>query len=145
MRVIVTGSRKWTDKAAVWDALNQVYKERGPFRVVHGACSTGADAFAHEWVAVASRLVYVEEEQFPAAWDRGKRAGPERNERMIEAGADLVLAFRSSREAWDFHRGPSKRDSEPMNLLVPPPRHIAEAIARWKPGLWAEENDTPRP
>lgn len=93
MRVIVTGSRKWTDKAAVWDALNNVYKEHGPFRVVHGACSTGADAFAHEWVAVASRLVYVEEEQFPAAWDRGKRAGPERNLRMIEAGADLVLAF----------------------------------------------------
>ena len=94
MRVIVTGSRKWDDKAAVWDALNAIYKEHGPFRVVHGACSTGADAHAHEWVAVASRLVYVEEEQFPAAWKaRGKRAGPERNERMIKAGADLVLAF----------------------------------------------------
>lgn len=94
MRVIVTGSRKWTDKAAVWDALNDVYLEHGPFRLVHGACSTGADAIAHEWYQAAARMVRVEEEQFPAAWDtRGKAAGPERNKRMVEAGADLVLAF----------------------------------------------------
>lgn len=94
MRVIVTGSRKWEDKAAVYDALNSIYMEHGPFVVVHGACSTGADAIAHTWVELANQLVRVGEEQFPAAWEaRGKRAGPERNERMIQAGADLVLAF----------------------------------------------------
>ena len=57
----------------------------------------------------------------------------------------LTPAFRRPQDAWDFYRGPAKRDSEPMNLLVPPPRHIAEAIARWKPGIWAEEHETPRP
>lgn len=94
MRVIVTGSRKWTDKVAVWDALNDVYQEHGPFVLVHGACSTGADAIAHQWYELATRLVRVKEEPFPAAWDaRGKAAGPERNRRMVEAGADLVLAF----------------------------------------------------
>ncbi|MFG3509682.1 SLOG family protein [Streptomyces sp. NPDC047821] len=99
MRVIVTGSRRWSDKAAVWDALNAVYQEHGPFLLVHGDCSTGADAMAREWVEAASRLVQVQEQRFPAAWDywaaRGnaKRAGPERNRRMVEAGADLVLAF----------------------------------------------------
>lgn len=71
------------------------------------------------------------------AWD--SKSGTGRGRFM------LVPAFRRPQDAWDFYRGPAKRDSEPMNLLVPPPRHIAEAIARWKPGLWAEENETPRP
>ncbi|GAA4891110.1 DUF2493 domain-containing protein [Streptomyces coeruleoprunus] len=94
MRVIVTGSRAWTDKTAIWDALNDVHQEHGPFVLVHGACSTGADAIAHEWFQAAARLVRVEEERFLAAWEtRGKAAGPERNKRMVEAGADLVLAF----------------------------------------------------
>lgn len=94
MRVIVTGSRAWADKSAVWDALNDVYKEHGPFVLVHGACSTGADAMAHEWWLAATSLVQVRVDPFPANWKgRGKAAGPERNQRMIEAGADLVLAF----------------------------------------------------
>lgn len=94
MRVIVTGSRAWTDKGAIWDALNDVYLDHGPFTLVHGDCSTGADAIAHEWLQAAARMVRVEEQRFPAAWEaRGKAAGPERNKRMVEAGADLVLAF----------------------------------------------------
>ena len=94
MRIIVTGSRKWNDKVAVWDALNDAYQEHGPFMLVHGGCSTGADAIATEWWRAASRLVGVEMDVFHAAWGaRGKAAGPERNRRMIEAGADLVLAF----------------------------------------------------
>jgi hypothetical protein len=94
VRVLLTGSRKWADKRVVWDALNAVYQEHGPFLLVHGDCSTGADAMAREWVEVASRIVLVDELRFPAAWEaRGKAAGPERNRRMVEAGADLVLAF----------------------------------------------------
>lgn len=31
-----------------------------------------------------SRAVWCE--TYPAAWDRGRRAGPERNQRMIEIG-----------------------------------------------------------
>jgi hypothetical protein len=97
VRVIVTGSRRWSDKAAVWDALNDVYQEFGPFVLVHGACSTGADAMAHEWFEVAARLVRVDEDPFKvtkATWEaRGLKAGPERNERMVKAGAQLVLAF----------------------------------------------------
>ena len=57
----------------------------------------------------------------------------------------LVPAFFKPRDAWDFHRGPAKRDSEPMNMLVPPPAHIAEAVKRWEPGLWGREMDAPRP
>lgn len=94
MRVIVTGSRRWAAKNLVYDALNRVFDESGPFAVVHGACSTGADLAAHEWSTLAGGLLGCTEHRFPAAWaERGKAAGPERNRQMIEAGADLVLAF----------------------------------------------------
>lgn len=94
MRVIVTGSRAWKDEAAVYDALWGAYREHGPFQLVHGACSTGADYYAGLWYRIVGAKLDCAEEKFPAAWAaRGKRAGPERNARMIEAGADLVLAF----------------------------------------------------
>lgn len=97
MRVIVTGSRHWEDRQAVYDALNAVYRTYGPFVLVHGACSTGADAIAHEWYTLASRLVPVTEDPFKvtkAAWEaRGPKAGPERNDRMVKAGGRLLVAF----------------------------------------------------
>lgn len=93
MRVIVTGSRKWQG-GAVYEALWGVYHEHGAFHLMHGACSTGADAHAHHWFDMVGEELGCTEEQFHAAWEtRGKAAGPERNRRMVEAGADLVLAF----------------------------------------------------
>jgi hypothetical protein len=93
MKVIVTGSRKWTDDTVVYDALNDAFKEHGPFMLVHGACSTGADAFAHRWYMIAGQALGCAENRYPANWNMGKGAGPARNVRMVSAGADLVLAF----------------------------------------------------
>jgi|SRR4051812_20957949 hypothetical protein len=91
MRVIVTGSRAWPSEAEVFGALNDVLMEHGPFILIHGACSTGADFFASRW---AKAHPEVAEERFPADWAAyGRRAGPIRNERIVRAGADLVLAF----------------------------------------------------
>jgi YspA, cpYpsA-related SLOG family len=95
-RVIVTGSRRWGDDTAVYDALWTVYHADvgGPFHLMHGACATGADAYADHWDAVAGRYLGCTIERFRADWTRrGRAAGPERNRRMITAGADLVLAF----------------------------------------------------
>jgi hypothetical protein len=75
----------------VYDALNDVLMEYGPFILMHGACGTGADFFASQW---AKAHPEVAEDRFPADWEgRGRAAGPERNKRMVPAGADLVLAF----------------------------------------------------
>lgn len=94
MRIVVTGSRYWVhDDPAVYAALWKVFHEHGPFELRHGACATGADALAATWFRVAGKFVGCTELRFPANWERGPQAGPERNERMIEAGADLVLAF----------------------------------------------------
>ncbi|MFF9268596.1 SLOG family protein [Streptomyces rochei] len=95
VRVIVTGSRAWPDPVRVAHELTQLYLQHGPFTLIHGACSTGADAAAHHWYETAGLDLGCIETKYPAAWDEfGKRAGPIRNKQMIEeASADLVLAF----------------------------------------------------
>lgn len=93
MRVIVTGSRNYEDAGAVFDALDTVHLMHEAFTLVHGACRTGADYWAHIWAGL--RLDRgVTEELHPADWKtHGLSAGPIRNAEMIKAGADLVLAF----------------------------------------------------
>lgn len=96
MRVIVTGSRTWTDRDAVWDRLDKL---PSPVTIVHGACATGADSWAHDWVRTRKLVFfgYVTEETHPADWaEHERRAGPIRNSKMAAAGADLCIAFRSA-------------------------------------------------
>lgn len=100
IRILVTGSRTWTDKHAIATAITEVLRERcsggevdfltGNAVVVHGHCPTGADRLADEWC----RANFIEVERHPADWDTfGKRAGYLRNASMVEKGADICLAF----------------------------------------------------
>lgn len=126
-RVIVTGSRNWASEDLVWEALAFVCAEHlpdgGTLTVVHGACPTGADYFAHTWFGLPNDPEYVEvEEPHPADWFRAcdancyhrprpdgrcAMAGHIRNQEMVDLGADLVLAFplpgprTRSRGTWD--------------------------------------------
>lgn len=93
MRVIVAGSGRWTNDLAVYTALNEVFRAHGPFQLIHNASSIGAAAMAHHWFEVSGRGLGCDESPCPANWDRGSEAIPECNRRMVEAGADLVLAF----------------------------------------------------
>lgn len=117
VRVLVTGSRAWDDRKAIEDALldawhdavQTVSPEVGVV-VVHGDCPAGADAIAKQW-ATDNGLSH---EPHPADWSepcpdnclsRPHRktsrkhgeycplAGHRRNQRMVDLGADLVLAF----------------------------------------------------
>lgn len=75
-RILVTGSRDWSDQQAVYGALADIIRELPADReviIVHGACPTGADHMAHEWA-------------------RGYGAVIE-NGLMVVAGADICLAF----------------------------------------------------
>lgn len=92
-RVIVTGGRTYKDVIAVYDALDAAK----PSLVVQGGAN-GADRLAREWAHVHK----VECVTFAASWkDYGHAAGPIRNAAMIEAGADLVLAFPGGRGTAD--------------------------------------------
>lgn len=81
-----------------------------------------------------------------AAREAGQHLAWDSKSGLGEGRFMLAPAFFKPRDAWDFFRGPTKRETDPMNLLVPPPAHIAEAVKRWEPGLWATEyHDAPRP
>lgn len=89
-RILVTGSRNWTDRDAIYMAL-ATYTFLPGTVIVHGACPTGADAIAGEW---ARETIGFFEEAHPADWStHGKAAGPKRNQAMVDLGADICLAF----------------------------------------------------
>jgi YspA, cpYpsA-related SLOG family len=90
LRVLITGSRDWTDEQQVRDDL-ELLLMLADLTVVHGACPTGADAHAHAW---CQQYPDVAEEQHPADWAMyGRAAGPCRNVVMVGTGADLCLAY----------------------------------------------------
>ncbi|MGV9891654.1 DciA family protein [Streptomyces sp. NPDC003395] len=100
IRILVTGSRTWTNTRLVDDALlnawhdaTQVYGPGTAIVVVHGACPRGADSYADAWATRQDRQ-YVSVEPHPADWkEHGRGAGFRRNAEMVQCGADLCLAF----------------------------------------------------
>ena len=94
-RLLICGSRTWTDAARIHDELTFAcarlgIREPAELTIVHGACPKGADKIADDWAKEAG----AEIERWPADWDAfGKGAGPRRNEQMAQAGAALCLAF----------------------------------------------------
>ncbi len=94
-RVLVTGSRDWTDKTLIEFELEAIDtrwadREYEEITLVSGACPTGADLMAEE---IAKELGWTIE-QHPADWGKfGKSAGPRRNAEMVNLGADWCLAF----------------------------------------------------
>jgi hypothetical protein len=92
--ILVTGSRDYADRRAVWHGLSDRLIKHGPFILRHGACPTGADWMAHEWWVVRGQRAGVIEDPHPADWKtHGKPAGFIRNAEMVALGADEALAF----------------------------------------------------
>lgn len=100
VRVLITGSRKFTDRSIIANALTAVFRAHGGARliVVHGAAN-GADSIAG---AIArANPEHLVEERHPANWrpdpanpskvDRA--AGVKRNAAMVSLGTDVCLAF----------------------------------------------------
>ncbi len=89
IRVIVTGGRNYADRAHVRRVICELHAERGIATLVQGG-ATGADTLA----AQEARRLGIEVVTVKADWRRnGKGAGPERNQRMVDRGADLLVAF----------------------------------------------------
>jgi hypothetical protein len=110
-RLMVTGSREWTNRDLMRTALFTVYQEHPAAVLIHGGAA-GADTMAHQlWTSSTSESPEV----FDADWDgpcdpgfcrpghrKPRRFGPgtwcpaagnRRNRRMLATGPGLVLAF----------------------------------------------------
>ncbi len=91
LRILITGSRYWSD----WIKLADVLKRYASYStdevvIVHGDCPTGADQLAEQWATERK----IRTEKHPAKWEKyGKAAGPKRNQKMVDLGADICIAF----------------------------------------------------
>lgn len=109
MRILVTGSRDWTDWRTLNLALIETAKSDRDVTLVHG-CARGTDSLA----AAAARKLGWQVEDHPADWNAPCRAscgprdhrrpgrggveycpaaGDYRNQAMVDQGADVCLAF----------------------------------------------------
>ena len=111
MRVLVCGSRGWTDYDAILRRLSQI--QEGP-TIVHGAAG-GADTMADR----AARTLKLPIERYPADWATyGKRAGFIRNEQMLDTGVGLVIAFWDGQSRGTQHAIESaKRRGIPVEVI----------------------------
>jgi hypothetical protein len=101
-RVLVCGGRDYSDRDAVFGALDLVRDACSPLTVIQGG-ATGADALAREWCARQPNIHMINE---PADWrTHGRAAGPIRNQRMLdEHKPNVVIAFAGGRGTADMVR-----------------------------------------
>ena len=101
LRVLLTGSRHWTDSEQVFHDLTALLhtEELRVLTVVHGNGLIGAEraakefcAFWRPWLMFTTRDV-IEEVHEPAWAAYGPRAREEGNTGMVACGADLCLAY----------------------------------------------------
>lgn len=86
MRILVCGDRNWTN----YDLIHKVLSNYPSTDIIVQGGARGADRMASD--AALSFGMVVEE--YPADWETyGKKAGPIRNQTMLNTGIDLVLAF----------------------------------------------------
>lgn len=109
-RILITGSRTWTDRVSVARPIMRLISELCPMLldengnpdrrdtsglvIVHGAAK-GADLLAAEWAEGCTPPIRTESHPVTRAdWEEfGRGAGYRRNARMVELGADACAAF----------------------------------------------------
>lgn len=110
-RVIIAGSREFTDKQRLFNACDKVLDKIGPFEVVSGGAK-GADTLGEDYGFSRGLMV----NRFPALWEKeGKPGGHHRNNRMAWFGTHLV----------DFYNGYSPGSKQMIG------RAQAEGLADW--------------
>lgn len=102
MRILITGSRNWRDRHAIAIALRDYLRGAPadpPVVIVHGSQCTEdrktGELYGADYLSDEVALTWgFDRDPHPADWDRyGKRAGPIRNQAMVDLGANVCLAF----------------------------------------------------
>ena len=96
-RVLITGSREWSNRTIMQDALREIrVRADGKRMVIIQGEARGADRMAKGFAMRSDNADY---EGYPANW--GSRsagtyrpdAGLKRNQEMVDTGADVCVAF----------------------------------------------------
>ena len=83
MRLVVTGGRDFRDKEYVYECLDRIHRDRPITTLIQGG-ATGADSLAYQW-AISKNILSISEPIYYADSVRyGGRAGPRRNQRMLD-------------------------------------------------------------
>ena len=91
MKVLVCGDHNWKSGTMILNRLKQLPKDT---IIIHGGCR-GADTIAGECAKTLGFSTWV----FETKWEQfGKAARPIRNQAMLDAGPDLVIAFHDDLE-----------------------------------------------
>lgn len=89
MRVLIFGSRHWENTKLIADIVKDLKNKYGDIIIIEGGCR-GADYCGK----VAAWLTHTKYEEYKADWSIGKKAGPLRNQRMIDEGKpDVAYCF----------------------------------------------------
>ncbi len=87
--VIVCGGRDYANRDSVFTVLDSIHNCTRIDLLIHGGAK-GADTLAGDWAHSRSVRLIV----FAADWHKhGRAAGPMRNQKMAETGANLLVAF----------------------------------------------------
>jgi hypothetical protein len=100
VRVIISGDRNWTCSDLARRVIARLVARHGEVEIIHGDARGVDSAFAD-----AAREAGCGVFPYEALWEKhGKRAGPIRNQAMVDAGAEFVIAVHRSL-AWSRGTG----------------------------------------
>lgn len=90
MRVLVCGGRDYRDFDFVCKVLNELHESGDPITEILYGGANGADTMAASWAISKG----IDRTKYDANWELyGASAGPRRNQQMVDAKPDLVVAF----------------------------------------------------
>lgn len=121
-RLLITGSRTWSDVAVIEREFAVVAEHEGSDVVLVSGGAKGADTLCEQ---VAERYGWVVERHLPD-WSVGKRAGFDRNRLMVDLGADYCLAF-----ILDDSAGASQCSRIAKEAKIPTKRIKVASPTRW--------------
>ncbi len=99
-RILACGGRDFTNVGTIGTVINILAEMHPGATLVHGG-APGADS----WCGYYGGLAGLTVEAHAAKWNiYGKKAGPIRNQQMLDSGIDLVVAFPGGRGTSDMVR-----------------------------------------
>lgn len=121
-RLLISGSRNWSDVEAIRREFDVVAEHEGKNVVLVSGGAKGADTLCE---TLAQEYGWFIEQHLPD-WSVGKRAGFDRNRKMVDLGAHYCLVFCLDDSAGASHQARIAREAK-----IPTKKVVATSPNRW--------------